>query len=167
MPSRWTLRAAVAALALSTVALGAGLAGYIRISYARRVSLREWNAQRCTVYRSTHAGADDPCAEVSRDGPTVVGSLRDARSEVKNARAALALGDDEQASRALVRALDHVNAIERHSSLLGTAVAARAASEVLDVVDAKPSLAQRRDLRAALTRTTLATAQKPLEADRL
>src|SRR5687768_6252953 len=104
MPSCWTLRAAVAALALSTVALGAGLAGYMRISHARRASLREWNSQRCSVYRSSFTGADDPCAEVSREGPTIVSSLKAARAEITNARAAIAIGADDEASRALARA---------------------------------------------------------------
>lgn len=167
MRSCWTLRAAVAALALSTVAFGAGLAGYIRISHARRASLRDWNAQRCSVYRSTFAGSEDPCAVISGERPTLISSLKAARSEITNARAAMAIGEEEEASRALARALDHANAVERRSSLFATAVAARATSEVLDVVDANPSLEKRRDLRAALARTKLSTAQKPLEADRL
>lgn len=166
MTNRWTLRAAVAALGLSAVALGTGLAGFIRISHARRASLQEWNAQRCSVYRASVAGADDPCAEVTKSTP-LIPALKAARSEITNAQAALALGEEEEASRALARALDHATAVERRSSLFSTVIASRVTSEVLDVVDAHPALAQRGQLRGALARTTLSTAHRPLESERL
>lgn len=166
MTNRWTLRAATVVLGLFCLALGAGLAGFMRISHARRASLAEWNAQRCTVYRSTHQGAADPCAPPPR-GESIVATLHGVRTDVSQARHALDAGDERSASRSLAHALDRVSAVERRSSFFATAVAARATSEILDVIDAHPSLATRPELRDALARTTLATARRALEADRL
>lgn len=166
MTNRWYLRGAAVALAFTALALGAGLAGFFRISHARRTSLREWNDQRCSVYRSTFEGADDPCSAPTSPAP-LFRSMKDARTNISRARLALDAGDETTAARELGRALDRASAIERASSLLATAMAARATSEVLDVVDSHPSLARRSDLQRALVRTKLATAQRPLEAERL
>jgi hypothetical protein len=165
MTNRWILRAAAVALRLSTIALCAGAIGFIRISHARRVSVGEWSERRCSVYRSTYPGAADPCSDAPR-GPTVA-TISTVRADIKEARAALARGDDQSAARDLARALDRANTVEKQSSLVATAVAAVEVSEILDVIDASPAVAHRPELRAALVRTTLATAQRPLEAERL
>lgn len=167
MTHRWYLRGVVAALGLSAVAFGLGLVGFFRISHARRVSLREWNTNRCSVYLTSHTGADDPCAEPSRNGPTLISSLTAARVDIANAKSATARGDDAAAARELAVALDRANAVERRSSMFATVIAARIVSEVLDVADANPNLTRRAELRAAVARTSLPTAQRPLEADRL
>jgi hypothetical protein len=165
MTNRWILRVAAIGLGLSIFTLGAGAIGFIRLSHARRTSLDEWNERRCSVYRSTFPRAADPCSE-SPSGP--VGSTMTAvRADIAHARAALGHGDDETAARDLARALDVASRVERESSLIATAVAALEVSEVLDVVDAFPAVAARADLRAALARTKLETAQRPLEPERL
>jgi hypothetical protein len=167
MPQRWYLRAAAAALALSALTFAAGLAGFFRISHARTTSLRDWNDRRCSGYRSTHAGADDPCREVSRDGPTLISHLKDARIDISRAKVALYAGDEATAAHALATALDRATVAERRSSLFATAIAARITAEVLDVVDESPAVARRTELASALARTKLPTALRPLEADRL
>ena len=167
MTHRWYLRATAAALAFSALAFGAGFVGFFRISHARRDSLREWNTQRCSVYRASLPGAEDPCAEVVRDGPTIISSLHAARAHITSAKIAIARGDDVTASRDLAVALAQANVVERRSSMFATAIAARITSEVLDVIDANPAVARDLLLRAALEGTTLPTAHKPLEADRL
>lgn len=163
----WYLRGAVAALGLSAVAFGLGLVGFFRISHARRESLREWNTNRCSVYLDAHGGVDDPCREPSRDGPTLISELKAARVDIARAKSSIARRDETDAARELAVALDRANAAERRSSMFATMVAARIVSEVLDVTDANPSVAHRPELRAAFARTSLPTAQKPLEADRL
>lgn len=167
MTHRWYLGAAAAALGLSTVAFAAALLGFIRISHARRESLREWNTNRCSVYLTAHGGAEDPCTEPSRDEPTLISSLKAARADIARAKSAIGRGDDGDAARELAVALDRANATEHRSSMFATMIAARIVSDVLDVVDAHPALTRRGELRAAIARTSLPTAQRPLEADRL
>lgn len=167
MTHRWYLRGVVAALGLSAVAFGLGLVGFFRISHARRASLREWNTNRCSVYVSSHSGVDDPCAEPSRESPTLFSSLKEARVDIARAKAAIARHDDAAAARELAVAFDRANAVERRSSMFATMIAARIVSEALDVTDANPSVARRPEVRAALVRTSLPTARSPLEADRL
>lgn len=97
----------------------------------------------------------------------VVPALKASRVDLADARTALDRGDEATAAHALARALDRASDVERRSTIVATAIAAKEVSDVLDVVDAFPAVARRPELRAALARTSLATAARPLEAERL
>lgn len=167
MTNRFILRGAAVALALSAGVLVAGGAAYFRIARARTASLRAWSDARCTAFRAANPGAADPCVVGPVARPLALPVFRAGEADVAAARAALARGSDGEAAARIAAALDRVQVLDRHGTMIGTLTASKLASEALDVLDESPGLSQTSEVRAALARTTLVSARRPLEAERL
>lgn len=167
MTNRWILRGAAATLGLSAALLAAGGAAYFRIARTKTESLRAWSDARCATYRAANPDAADPCALDAGSGRPVVPELQRGRGDLAAARAAIARGDDREAGAKVASALARVKVIDRSASMIGALVSSRLASEVLDLLEEAPRLSRDPQVRAALARTELASARRPLEAQRL
>jgi hypothetical protein len=166
MNESWPVRILRVLLVLSLPVGVVALVEWQVLSRDRHASLRTWNEARCGAFMRRMPDAQDPCGP-ERLGPSTAEELRAGRVDIEAARAAAERGDRQRAAAALAASLSRSRRMERRSTTFATMMAATLVRDVLDVLEAHPSLATDPALRESLLKGALASAERPLESERL
>ncbi len=139
---------AVVSLGSAIVSVGLGSSSYGRLERARAQLAAE----------QKRAASDKPVGLDARGthSGSVIGQYRLGTAD-------LAVGD----ARALVKVLERADLVDRQHTFVASLIAAKLIDGVADRINAEPWLLDDGLLRAAIRRTSFASARRPFEAERL
>ncbi|MBX3185450.1 MAG: hypothetical protein KF819_00490 [Labilithrix sp.] len=118
-------------------------------------------------FAEAKARAEAQGASARTPSNATVPLYREGREALEEARVHASAGRRAEAASALARALGRAKELEGRRSFVSSFVASKLVAHVLDRTDGDPSLLDDPVLAAALRRTTLPSARRPLASERL